>query len=77
MPTKSEIDDIFEQQIPCNVVSINRQISAHQHLINVTLPNNTTLPVLLEVGYKLAVTSGFLKDIILSIHQQIFYQDQY
>ena len=30
-----------------------------------------------EIGYKLAVTSGVLKDIILSIHQQIFYQDQY
>ena len=39
------------------------------------------IDVIGEVGYKLAVTSGVLKggvqDIILSIHQQIFYQDQY
>jgi len=53
MPSKDAIHEVFESQTSCTVISIIKQVSSYQHIVNVKLPNEEQWQVLLEIGYKL------------------------
>ena len=64
MPSKVDIENVFKLQIPCEVKSIIKQVSAYQHIVSVILPNKQEWQVLLEIGYKLTNLGFDISNII-------------